>query len=273
VNKTPITQTFENLKKNGRKALIPYVSCGDPSLEFTEKLVLGLEEAGADLVELGIPYSDPVADGPTIQKASQRALAGGVTLEKVMRTASRIRQQARLPLLFMAYYNSIYRPGPERFVVQAAGAGISGLIVPDLPLEEALPLKRAASGAGIDLIFLAAPTSTAARLQKIAKLAGGFVYCVSVTGVTGSRKEMPGGLEEFLSRVRASTDLPLAVGFGVSGPESAARMGSAADGVIVGSSLIERIEKNLHLVQEQPQHVLDEACAYIKSLREALDRV
>ena len=265
-----IEQKFNELKLLGKKALIPYLSCGDPTLEFTEKLVLRLERAGADLIELGIPYSDPVADGPTIQKASQRALAGGITLNKIFRLAARIRPQVKCPLIFMAYYNSVYRCGRERFVSEAAEAGIDGLIVPDLPPEEAAELKQVTDCSGLDLIFLAAPTSTKQRVQKIARLARGFVYCVSVTGVTGSREDIGAGLEEFLARIRAETALPLAVGFGISGPETARRAAEFADGIIVGSSLIERIEKNISLVSDEPGKVIGEVCSFLAGLRAAL---
>jgi len=264
-----IEQKFSELKSLGKKALIPYISCGDPAPEFTEKLVPELEKAGADLIELGIPYSDPVADGPTIQKASQRALAGGITIEKIFGLAARVRPRVKCPLLLMVYYNSVYRCGLERFVSRAVEAGIDGLIVPDLPPEEAAMLKEVTDSSGVDLIFLAAPTSTEQRLQKIARLARGFIYCVSVTGVTGSRKEIGEGLEGFLRRIRAETDLPLAVGFGISSPDTAARIASMADGAIVGSSVIERIENNLN----DENKARDEVYKYIRSLREALDKV
>lgn len=267
-----IAKTFLDLQSRGRKALIPYLSCGDPTLEFTESLALRLPEAGADLIELGIPYSDPVADGPTIQKASQRALAGGATLEKIFELAGGIRAKSRVPLVFMTYYNPIYRYGQERFIARAVRAGIDGFIVPDLPPEEAVTLKQITDSLETDLIFLAAPTSTTQRLEMIARLARGFVYCVSVTGVTGSRSDFAQDLESFISRVRAVTSFPLAVGFGISGPITAARAARAADGVIVGSSLIERIEDSLDLVADQPQQVVQEVCQYLKSLREAIDK-
>lgn len=266
-----IAKRFRELKSYGKKALIPYISCGDPSLQFTEKLVLELQRAGADMIELGIPYSDPVADGPTIQKASQRALAGGVTIDKIFNLVYRVRLEVKIPLIFMTYYNSVFRYGLERFVSKAAEAGIDGLIVPDLPPEEAKDLKELTDQYNLDLIFLAAPTSTAHRLKKIAALARGFVYCVSVTGVTGSRKEFDRSLENFLANMRVETSLPLAVGFGISGPETAKRAAAYADGIIVGSSLIERIEQNLDLVSSNPKHVVDEVCAYLRSLREAID--
>lgn len=255
---------------------MPYVSCGDPNLSFTEKLVLKLAGggdaaiAGADLIELGVPYSDPVADGPTIQKASQRALTGGVTLEKIFEMAARLRAKTPIPLIMMTYYNPIYRFGPEKFISKAQEAGVDGLIIPDLPPEEAGELKQIMDRANMDLIFLIAPTTTAERLKKIAARAGGFIYCVSVTGVTGSRKNISEGLAPFLAGIREHTTLPLAVGFGISSPETAAEVARMADGVIVGSSLIEVIEKNLDLVESEPEKVINEVYSYVLTLKKAV---
>lgn len=268
-----ISTVFSQLQIAGKKALVPYVSCGDPSLEFTKELVLGMARQGADLIELGIPYSDPVADGPTIQEASQRALAAGATLEKIFGLVADLRRKTQIPLLFMTYYNPIYRFGLEKFVRLSAQAGVDGFIVPDLPVEEAGLLREISDSHGVDLIFLVAPTSTAERMAKIARVARGFIYCVSVTGVTGSRSQMAGGLEEFLGRIRRETSLPLAVGFGISGPETAAQVGALADGIIVGSSVIERIAQNLDLIPTEPEKVVQEVCRYLASLRAALDGI
>lgn len=265
-----IAQTFTDLRLKGQKALIPYFCCGDPSLEFTEQLVLKLAECGADLVELGVPFSDPAADGPTIQKASQRALAGGITLEKVLQLAARLRSRTEIPLILMSYYNPIYRFGLERFVSRAKEAGIDGLIVPDLPPEETGILQESTDPAEIDLILLAAPTSTAERMKRIAALARGFIYCVSVTGVTGSREKLASGLEAFLAQMRSHTDLPLAVGFGIKSPETAGQAAAVADGVVTGSSLIERIEEALHLVKDEPERVINEVCDHFASLKKAI---
>jgi len=267
-----ISETFHNLKLEGQKALIPYISCGDPSLEFTEKLVLKLAETGVDLIELGVPYSDPVADGPTIQKASQRALAGGISLEKIFGLAASVRSRIQTPLILMTYYNPIYRYGVEQFVARALRAGIDGLIVPDFPPEEAGTLKEMTDWAKIDLIFLASPTSTDQRLEKISALARGFIYCVSVTGVTGSRDNIASGLDVFLKRVRSHTDLPLAVGFGISSTETARQVARIADGVIVGSAIIERVEKNLDLINKSSETVINEVCSYVASLKHAITR-
>lgn len=265
-----IAQTFSKLKEEGKKALIPYISCGDPNLNFTKELVLKMAQNGADLIELGIPYSDPVADGLTIQKASLRALEAGITLEAIFQLVSQLRQETDIPLLFMTYYNTIYKTGLEKFVLRAALVGIDGLIVPDLPLEEAKPLKEMTDKYNLDLIFLVAPTSTDTRIEKIAQLARGFIYCVSVTGVTGSRQVVASDLQDFLQRVRLRTSLPLAVGFGISSPETAREVVSLADGAIVGSSVIERIEKNLSCIEKQPEIVIKEVCDYLQSLKEAM---
>ncbi len=262
-----ISQTFAILKANGDKALIPYISCGDPSLEFTEKLACSLEKAGADLLELGVPYSDPVADGPTIQKASQRALAQGVTLEKIFHLATRLRTQIKIPQILMTYYNPIYCYGLEKFAADASRAGVDGIIVPDLPLEEAGAFKKYTDAYNLDLIFIVAPTTTAERLERIAAAARGFLYCISVLGVTGSRGELPKSLEEFMTGIRSYTELPLAVGFGVSTPEMARRVAQTADGVIVGSSLIERIEKNMPVIPKEPEKVIGEISSYLNNLK------
>ncbi len=258
-----ITQTWQDIKAKGQKALIVYLSCGDPSLEYTEKLAEKLSRAGVDFLELGIPYSDPVADGPIIQRASQRALAAGIKIEQIFQLAASLRNKIGTPLILMTYFNVIYRHGIEQFVFKASQAGVAGLIVPDLPLEEAGLLKKTMEQAGLDLIFLAAPTSTASRLQKIGSLASGFLYCVSVTGVTGSRKQLSPDLAAFIKRVGVYTDLPLAVGFGISGPDMARQAAQLADGVIVGSAVIEKIEA---------KEELDEIASYVASLKEALNK-
>lgn len=261
-----IDGVFAALRKKGEKALIPYVTCGDPDIKFTEKLVSVLADSGADMVELGIPYSDPVADGPTIQKASVRALKGGVTLENIFALAERLRKKIEIPLIIMTYYNPVYVMGVENFVKKAAAAGMDGLIIPDLPLEEACQLKTLADNNGINLIFLVAPTSTKERIQKISQMARGFIYCVSVAGVTGARQKVSNSLESFLNRIRIQTSLPLAVGFGISSPDTARKASQHADGVIVGSALIERLEKNIN----NSHQALKEASDFIRNLKKAI---
>ena len=267
-----IDKVFKKLDEKKEKALIPYVSCGDPSLEFTEKLVLALAESGADMVELGVPYSDPVADGPVIQRASSRALAGGVTLEKIFSLAKSLRERTQIPLIMMTYYNPVYVIGVDRFVEQAVLSGIDGLIIPDLPLEEVLCLKKAADANDVNLIFLVAPTSTSERIKNIATLSRGFIYCVSIAGVTGTRQTTSSGLDNFLNRVRQHTELPLCVGFGISGPETARKSAQYSDGVIVGSSLIEKIEENMQKHPNDTDKAIDVASCFIKNIKEAITK-
>lgn len=268
---TRIKDALSDLRLRGRKALIPYVTCGYPSLAFTEQLVLGLARSGADLIELGIPYSDPVADGPTIQLASQAALENGVNLERIFNLTKALAAATHVPLILMTYFNPIYRWGCEAFVSSAAEAGAAGLIVPDVPVEEAGNLRELCLRYGLDLIFLVAPTSTDERIEKIAKQAAGFIYCVSVTGITGSRKDIGPGLEDFMQRVRNKTQLPLAVGFGISSPETAVRVAQVSDGIIVGSSLIEKITENLSSKNFNYPEIIEEVCSYFRTLRAALD--
>ena len=264
-----IDAVLNKLQSKQEKALLPYVTCGYPSLDFTKELVPILAEAGADVIEIGVPYSDTVADGPTIQRASARALATGITLDKVFRMVEEIRKNCQVPLVLMTYYNPIYVTGVEIFIKRAVEAGIDGLIIPDLPVEEAGCLNASAVKSGLSTISLVAPTSTPQRIEKIAEASRGFIYCVSVTGVTGAREELATGLEDFLNRIRLHTELPLAVGFGISGLETARQAAQHADGVIVGSALIEKIEENI--LQGDSKKALQEAAVFIKDLKEAIE--
>lgn len=242
-----ITETFESLKQTGRKALMPYVTMGYPALESALDIIPALAEAGANLVELGVPFSDPLADGATIQAAGQKALANGMSLALCLEQAATLRTQGvTLPFVLMGYYNPIIQFGLERFVDQAVASGIDGLIVPDLPPEEAAAVHNGAlyaeaTSRGLDIIFLLAPTSNATRVQTVTALSGGFVYLVSLVGVTGARDSLPPGLADFVARVRAVTEKPLAVGFGIATPEQAAQVAEVADGVIVGSALVKAV--------------------------------
>ncbi len=258
-----ITETFESLKQNGRKALMPYVTMGFPALESALEIVPALAEAGADLVELGVPFSDPLADGATIQAAGQRALANGMSLTLCLEQAATLRARGvTVPFVLMGYYNPIMQFGFERFAERAVACGIDGLIVPDLPPEEAETLHAAATARGLDVIFLLAPTSDAARIQTVTALSGGFVYLVSLVGVTGARENMPPDLADFVARVRAVTDKPLAVGFGIATPEQAAQVAQIADGVIVGSALVKVIG-----AAERPAEA---AWAFVTAMRAAI---
>lgn len=234
-----IDERFAELRRRGEKALMPYICAGDPDLESTYAVVRELERQGADLLELGIPFSDPIADGPAIQAASQRALAAGTTPEAVLALVRRLRQDGcRLPLLLMTYANIVYRPGMARFTAEAAAAGADGLIVPDLPMEEEGDLRRQCREQGLHLIGMLAPTSTEDRIAAACAGGSGFLYLVSLTGVTGARDVLSERFVPLVMRARQATQLPLCVGFGVSTPEQARRVADVADGVIVGSALV-----------------------------------
>lgn len=221
----------------GGKAFIPFLTCGDPSLDVTEKLVLAMAEAGADLIELGIPFSDPTAEGPVIQAANERALAGGVTTDKIFELARRVRQKTGVPLVFMTYANVVFSYGAERFLKTSAEIGMDGLILPDLPFEEKEEFDPLCKRFGLDLISLIAPTSHE-RIRSIAREASGFVYCVSSLGVTGVRTNITTDIAAMVRLVKAEKDIPCAVGFGISTPEQAANMAAQSDGAIVGSAIV-----------------------------------
>ncbi len=222
---------FAELKRKKKKAFIPFITAGDPNLKTTEELVLGFERAGADIVELGVPFSDPLADGATIQASSQRALKKGVNLEKILAVVSRIRQESRIPIALMTYYNPVFHYGEDRFVRDARKCGVDGLIVPDLPPEEAKELIKAAKKRDLSTVFFLAPTTTQQRMKKIVKASTGFVYYVSVAGVTGARQ---GFSKENAAKIRVAkklTQKPICVGFGVSTPSQVKSVAEVADGV------------------------------------------
>jgi tryptophan synthase alpha chain len=254
-----IERKFKELKAIGKKAFIPYIMAGYPSLEDTKNVLILFEECGADVVELGVPFTDPLADGPIIQRASEKSLLQGITLRKVIAFVRVLRQSIRLPLVLMTYYNPVFKYGEEAFVKDAKDAGVDGLIVPDLPPDEAGSLIPYARTESLDTIFLLAPTSNTERIRKVAKASRGFIYYVSMTGITGSRLRLDGSLETFISGVRKYTDKPIAVGFGVSSPEEASSVSKASDGVIVGSAIVKRLH-------ESP----DNLRRYLISLREAI---
>ena len=226
----------------GRKALIPYITVGYPSLEATLKVVPLLADGGGDIVELGIPFSDPLADGTTIQKASFQALQNGVTLQHCFEVAGQLSQKVKTPLVFMTYFNPVLSYGLDKFGRDCAKAGVSGLIIPDLPPEEGDEIEAMTRKQGLDLIYLLAPTSTEARIRLVAERSRGFIYLVSVTGVTGARDRLPQNLAAFVARVRKIARQPLCVGFGISTPEQAKEVARIADGVIVGSRIIQLME-------------------------------
>lgn len=234
-----IAETFALLKAEGRTALMPYHTAGFPTLEDSKRIIRALVEAGADMVEIGVPFSDPIADGTAVQGTSQIALDNGTRLPDCIRLVRELRAEGiTAPFLLMGYYNPILKYGIERYVADSAEAGVDGFIVPDLPAEESDALREACVRHGRDLIFMVAPTSTDARLAIAAERGSGFLYCVSVTGVTGAREKMSDTLGEYIGRIRRHTDLPLAIGFGISKPEHVRQVGEIADGAIVGAALI-----------------------------------
>jgi tryptophan synthase alpha chain len=237
----PLAPTCAALAKEGRRALAPFVTAGDPDLDTTLAVLEALDRAGAAVCELGIPYSDPIADGPVIQASYTRALAAGFTLEKLFGMVRQATERVTMPILAMVSYSIIYRRGIDRFVDDAAAAGLAGLVVPDLPLEESDLLDATCKGANLALVRLVTPTTPPQRAAEIARRSTGFLYCVSVAGVTGARTELPEGLVERVKWLRTQTDVPVLVGFGVSTPEQVKLLSSVADGAIVGSALVRRV--------------------------------
>jgi tryptophan synthase alpha chain len=256
---TRITETFRKLKKQGRKAFIPYIMAGDPSIEKTKDIVLLFEECRADIIELGVPFSDPMADGPTIQRASERALQNHVTLRKVISLVRDLRQISQIPLVLMTYFNPLFKYGIEEFIRDAGDAGVDGVIIPDLPPDEAEDFIGLSRKSDLDTIFLLAPTSTDDRIRKVAKASSGFIYYVSITGITGASLLLDGTMEVLIAKIKRYTDKPIAVGFGVSSPADASAVAEFSDGVIVGSAIVKRL-------YESP----DELKNYLVSLREAI---
>ena len=252
-----IKSAFEN-----GKAFIPFITCGDPNLDTTEKIVREAVKNGADLIELGIPFSDPTAEGPAIQGANIRALAGGVTTDKIFDMVKKLREDLSIPMVFMTYANVVFSYGAEKFISTCHDIGIDGLILPDLPYEEKDEFLPICEKYDVDLISLIAPTSDK-RIGMISKDAKGFIYIVSSLGVTGTRSEITTDLDSVVSVIRKNTDVPCAIGFGISTPEQASKMASLSDGAIVGSAIIKIIEK---YGKDSPKHVGE----YIKSMKDAL---
>jgi tryptophan synthase alpha chain len=259
-----IESVFKNVASKGEKALIAYVMAGDPTLMQTGQIILEMEKAGADLVEIGIPFSDPVADGPTIQKAAERALRQGVTLRSVLDLVLTLRRETKIPLILMTYCNPIFAFGIESFFKEAKGVGIDGLIVPDLPPEEAQAFIAHGRRHLIDLVFLVAPTTPPDRIQKIVKVGTGFIYYVPLTGVTGSKLTDKEAVRERIRQVKSMTDRPIAAGFGISTPEEAKEIAQVADGIIVGSALVRIIET----AQNNPNYILS-LTALVSSLKKS----
>lgn len=246
VDATRVSKRFAELRTSGELGIIAYITAGDPSLDATLKFVLALAEAGADIIELGIPFSDPLADGPTIQRASERALKAGTTLAGVIDLVRRIRESkspaSQVPLILFGYYNPIFQMGVEKFAAAASSAGADGVLVTDLTPEESEDYRRILSAHNLDTVFLGAPTSTDERLTTIAAVTSGFLYLISRTGVTGAKDTLPAELPALVRRARATTNLPIAVGFGISLPGHVSVLGGLADAAVIGSALVTEIE-------------------------------
>ncbi|MBI4710738.1 MAG: tryptophan synthase subunit alpha [Nitrospirae bacterium] len=255
---TKIEKTFKKLKQQNKKALIPYIMAGDPSLEATKKFITEIAEAGADIIELGVPFSDPLADGPTIQRAGERALKQGVTLRKTLSLVEGIRQSTQIPLILMTYYNPVFKFGIEAFVIEAVRVGVDGVIIPDLIPDEAGDFIGIAKKYKLDTIFLLAPTSTEDRVRKVAKASTGFIYYVSITGITGARLLVDDSMKNTLSLIKKVTDKPVAVGFGISNPEEASSVSSLAEGIIIGSAIVRQIAEGGDIKN------------FVKTIREAI---
>jgi len=258
-----IDSAFQRIKERGEKALIAYLMAGDPTLEDTEAYVQQLEDGGADIIELGVPFSDPIADGPVIQQAAERALRSGTSLKKILATVRSLRKKTQIPLILMAYYNSIFRYGEAAFCRDAVAAGVDGLIVPDMPPDEAGTIHPLAEKAGLDVIFLLAPTSTAKRQTSVARLSRGFIYYVSLTGITGAKLMDKANVEEKVREIRRYTKTPVAVGFGIKTPDDAREVARIAEGVIVGSALVKLIAEGNHVA------VTNRLSSFIRSLKAA----
>ena len=259
-----MSRILDVFQQSKHKILIPYVTVGYPNVDDTLKVVPLLAASGCDMVELGIPFSDPLADGATIQQASFSALKSGVTPGVCLEIAGKLHKQVDIPQIFMTYYNPIFHYGLEKFSRDCVTAGVSGLIIPDLPPEEASPLEAITRKHGLDLIYLLAPNSTDKRVKLVASQAQGFIYLVSVSGVTGTRKALPPNLADFVGRVRKVTTQPLCVGFGISSPEQAIQVARLADGVIVGSRIIQLMEAEDALIS---------VGSFIRELRHALNEL
>jgi tryptophan synthase alpha chain len=260
-----LAKCFSDLRDRQGKALVTFVTAGDPSLSVTEDMIYLLESSGADIIELGVPFSDPMADGPTIQLSSERALAVGTTLEGILATVARVRTRSQVPIILMGYLNPVHAYGYERFCLDAADAGVDGLLLVDMPPEESEELLRHARGRGLDIIFLLTPTSDKARISKVQRLASGFIYYVTVTGVTGARKNVSDTLSNELEKVMNKVKLPVMAGFGISTPEQAAGVAALADGVVVGSAIVKLFE------QYSGQKLKKELSRYVSEMKQAID--
>lgn len=264
---TRVDQTMARLRERGESALVVYLTAGDPSADETVEIALGLAEAGVDILEIGMPFSDPVADGPTIQAACQRSLEAGATPETVFSIIERIRAESPIPIVIMTYVNLVHHKGYKAFAHRAASAGADGVLVTDLPVDAGREWLQECRALDLNPIFLVAPTSTEATIRRVAEAGGGFVYCVSRAGTTGAQAELPPDLPELVARVRAQTDVPVCVGFGIATPAHVASVVSCADGAIIGSAMID-------CIQQAPSGCrASSAAAFCRALKEATRRL
>ncbi|HYA12863.1 MAG TPA: tryptophan synthase subunit alpha [Syntrophales bacterium] len=260
-----IEKKFGDLKQKNRKALVVYLTAGDPDLETTRRLASSLQEAGADILEIGVPFSDPTADGPIIQVASQRALRAGVTLSGILDMIETLRNDCQIPIVLFGYYNPIFSYGSERFALRAKKVGVDGILVVDLPQEESHELRQYTDRTGIDFISLVAPTTNDQRIRHISKKATGFLYYISITGVTGTAKPLIENIEADVARIRRITALPLVIGFGISTPVQAAEIASYADGIVIGSAFVDLIGKN-----SGNENLIQIASSFVRDIKSAL---
>ncbi len=261
-----IGKRFEEINAAGRKALVAFITAGDPDLEATRRHFEVIEKNGADIIELGVPFSDPLADGPVIQASSQRSLKGGVTLRKIIALVREIRKTSELPIVLMSSFNPVFVYGLEAFVSDAVAAGVDGIILPDLPPEEAAEFRALAEPRGLDTIFLLAPTSTPERVAMVAGQSRGFIYYVSLTGTTGMKGELSETLGGMVAAIRKVAKLPVLVGFGISGPEQAKSAAALSDGVIIGSAIVRIIEENADAARREA-----EVGRFVAGVKQALD--
>jgi tryptophan synthase alpha chain len=259
-----LIQCLAALKQSNTKALVTFITAGDPDLTTTEEMIHLLEESGADIIELGVPFSDPMADGPTIQLSSERALSSGTTLTAILQTVRNVRKSTNIPIILMGYLNPIHAYGYERFSLDAVNAGVDGVLLVDMPPEEAEDFLRTANIHGLNVIFLLTPTSDASRIDTVNKLGRGFIYYVTVTGVTGARQDISESLASELSKIRNKVTLPIMAGFGISTPEQAANVASLADGVVVGSAIVKLFQQHSGI---QLRHELK---SFVSALKEAI---
>ncbi|MGE4283780.1 MAG: tryptophan synthase subunit alpha [Clostridia bacterium] len=262
---TRIEETFISLKANNKKALITYITAGDPDVHTTQKLVLEMEKNGADIVEIGIPYSDPVADGPVIERAAQRALQNKIKIKDIMTVVKVLRTETQVPLLYLLYFNCMLQYGVEKFIIECSEIGIDGLIIPDLPYEESAEVKDMAAQYNINIISLVAPTSKE-RIKNLTQQAQGFIYCVSSTGVTGSRQKFETDFLNFMKEINKYSETPKAIGFGISTPEQVRELKNYCEGLIVGSAIVKKIEEYGYT-----PYLLNKVGEFVKDLKKAIE--